>query len=239
MSPRLGVISASFLEVTSENDTTIFSNTQASVSLSNQISIMNEMIEKVSDTLGSGVSAENHMVQEILYGDACQCLKDSSSSFSLCQSLANYQEKPSLRNLLSNLEFSMEQVYLKIMNSDRTLETLINLQVEAFNEVSIYWFLVIQELNSLVAEVINTDFEQIVSNSQTLNITLNTVILIIIVAESLIIHFLIINKLKQKETQFKQILGLFPANIVLPNFILKPYVMKTSNQTFHSFHDNA
>ena len=238
MSSRLGIVSGSFLEVISENDTTIIYNRQASVSLSYQISIISEMIGSVSDILGSGASDDdNDLIQSILYGDACSYLKDLSYSFSLCKSLANYQEKASLINMLSNLESSMVQVFSKL-NSDRTLEALLNLQMEAYNEISLYVFLVIQLENSLIADVLNTDFEQTVSKSQILNITLNSVTLVLLFTESLVLHFLVINRLKQKETRFKQILGLFPANVVLPNFILKSYIMKTSNQTFNSFHDN-
>ena len=239
MSSRLGVVSGSFLEVTSQNDTTVIENIQASKSLLNQISTISEMIQSVSDTLGVGTSENNDLIQDVLYGDACSYLKYEFYYYGLCKALANYQEKPGLTNLLSNLEASMKSVYTSFINSDREEQTLLDLQVEAYNEISAYAFLVIIPANNLIAEVLNKDFEEIVSNSQALNIALNAVLLAVILAESLIIHVVIVNKLKQKETQFKRILGLFPANVVLPNFILKSYIMKTSNQTFSLLHENA
>ena len=239
LSSRLGVISGSFLEVTSENDTTILENIQASKSLSNQISQLSEIIQRVSDTLGVEALEESDLTQDILYGDACIYLKESPLLVTLCQALANYQKKPGLKNLLSNIESSIKLLYSKFVNSDRSSETLLSLQVEAFNGITTPVFLVLQVLNKLIAEELNSDFENIVSHSQTLNITLTAVILVLIVVESLIIHFLITSRLKQKETQFKQILGLFPASVVLPNFILKSYIMKYSNQTFNSFRENA
>jgi len=186
--------------------------------------------------LGVGTAKDNNLIQNILYGDACGYLKDKEN---LCKELANYQQKAGLVNLLSNLESSIQLIYSKFVNSDRALETLLDLQVEASNEISVPVSLVVQVVNNLIAEELNRDFERIISNSQSLNVALNAVMLVLIVAETLIIHFLIIRKLKWKETQFKRILWLFLASVVLPNFILKSDIMKVSNSTFNSFCDNT
>jgi len=238
MNSRLGVISGSFLEVISENDTTTILNTKASVSLLSQIQQISTMIQSVSGTIGIGASDENALIHDILYGDACQYLQAVPLYFHLCQEMANYQPKAGLTNLLSNFELSMNLLYSRFMNSDRTADTLLAMQIQAFNEMSMRIFLVLETENMIIANQLNEDFGDIVKKSQSMNIALNMVILVLLVVECLMIHFFIINGLKKKEDQFKNILGLFPASIVLQNFILKSYIMKTSNQTFSAFRDN-
>jgi len=236
---RLGIISGSFLEMISENDNTIISNIQASASLQNQMQQVSTKIKSISNVIGIGSSEDNVLIQDILYGNSCQYLQETRYSYDLCESLGNYQEQVGLVNLLSNLEALLNSLYLKFINSDRTSDTLFTLQLEAFNKISTYIFLVLKPANMMIADVLNDDFSSMVDRSQLLNITLTTVIVLLIVGECLAIHFLIINRLKQKETQFRRILAMFPPSIVLPNFILKSYLIKTSNQTFSSFGDFA
>jgi len=235
MNSRLGVLSGSFLELISENNITL--NTQASESLAGQIVDIRSMIQSISDDLGFAFSEDNYLIQDLLYGDSCAYLANYDVVKNLCHQLANYQEKTGLVNLLSTFELSKDNIYTRFMNGDRKQDTLLNLQVEALNKINMSAFMVIQRENAMIAEALNQDFEEIVSHSQSLNITINAVILVLIVAECLIILFMIIGRLKQKEMQFKRILGLSPVNIILPNFIRKSYIMKTSNQTFNSFRD--
>jgi len=239
MNSRLSVLSGSFLEMISENDTTIIFNTHASDSLLIQIEQLNTIIGSVSETLGIGSSQDNALIQDVLYGDACEYLNSTSSDYAHCQKLANYQEKAGLVNLLSNFEALANSVYSKFINSDRSSETLFTLQLEVFNQMNTAIFRVLQSENKMIADVLNEDFDAIVNRSQLLNITLNTLILVLIVVGCFVIHFFIINRLKHKETQFRRILAMFPPSIVLPNFILKSYIIKTSNQNFSSFENLA
>ena len=160
MNSRLGVISGSFLEVISENDTTTILNTKASVSLLSQIQQISTMIQSVSDTIGIGSSDDNALIHDILYRDACQYLKAIPLCFHLCQEMANYQPKAGLTNLLSNFESSMNLLYWRFMNSDRTADTLLSMQIQAFNGMNMQIFLVLGTENMIVLlprrEVIDT-----------------------------------------------------------------------------------
>ena len=133
----------------------------------------------------------------------------------------------------------MTLTYSKFMDSDRKPEDLLASQIEVFLQISSPVYLVLQRLNSIIVDIINKDFEDLVTSSQKLNVTLNVVILVFVVIQCFIIHFLVINKLKQKENQFKRILGMFPASVVLPNFMLKSYIIKTTKQAFTLFREIA
>jgi len=238
MNSRLSLLSGSFLELIAENNSTILLGMQADQGVIFQMDRLSGMIQDVSNTIGVGTSQEYPLIQDVLYGDSCQYLNAVPKYFGMCNKLANYQTKAGLTNLLSNFDAIAETLYQKFAVSDRSHDVLIALTMESFNTIGQTSFLVLQALNKLIAELLNEDFEEIVTQSQSLDVSLNAGILVLIVLECLIIHFFIINKLRRKENEFKRILGLFPAHIVLPNFILKSYIMKSSNQTFNSFRDS-
>jgi len=237
LNSRIAVASGGFLQLISENGTTFINNMLSPEAMSAMVERVSETTPDIAETFPVS-SEENPIVYEVLYEEACKYLEDNARFYAICQTLANYQEKSRLSNLYSNFALSANNLYSKFINSNnRTSDTLNSLQIEAFSKITMPIFSVLQKLNTIVATALDDDFEKMTQDSKSQNIRFNSAVLVILVLECFIIHFFIIRKIREKDNQFKSLLQLFPADLVLQNFILKSYLNRALNEKFNSLRE--
>ena len=177
---------------------------------------------------------QNQIIQEMIYLDACKFFKDSPFNQQYCFKLINYQESQGLLSILGNAENLFNDMYNNYMNSDKTAESLKELELLIFQELIDPLFFSFRVLCTYLTSAVDNSFKEALQVGKDANRQLSVVIIIMMVLASFGIHFLVVDSLKKRENQFKNMLILFPPNVVLSNFILKSYLRRVSKESFES-----
>jgi len=175
-------------------------------------------------------------VKTVLLGDLCQVLNatNSYSSRFFCQSLSDLGKPKGLIYLLGEYEDALSQALSAYKASNLTATSLMKLQRNLYSLLPSYFNILASGALAL-SDLIDAQLEdQLKGNDKDKNDYLIACSLVSVVIGGLMWIF-ILRKLKEGVNQFKNVLKIFPAEVVLSSFILKAFLRKTSKSTFDSF----
>jgi len=238
LNARISLTRNSLFELVALNNTFKVLNEETTTAIVHEINKIETMQNILPDIFPMDELPANSLVSQILYKDACGSLKDDTLAWSYCAKLSKDQENVGLMNMISNLEALFNDLYMKYESSDLSVSSLHTLQIDCFQNILAPVASSVQPLFSALSSSLNDLFVSTSDKGKTMNHLFISVNLFVIVMVCFVLHYFVISKLTRKENDFKQILGIFPANIVLSNFILKSYLMKTSKENFDSIHDD-
>jgi len=208
------------------NDTSSIKNHLPSEELTYQINVMDAMRTGILSFLATENDLVDTEIQNLFQSDGCQYGDFSITLF--CQVLGVYGQTTgvvNLLNVLQNLYTEKVQDYPDAEQSETELRSVLlknfDLLISA-NQVTTF------ELN-LVSSLISDDFENTLDDAKTTRNLIFIFFSLTLLAQSFILWFRILGKLKEVDNQFKNVLEILPAHTVLSNFLLKNFLVKTSN----------
>jgi len=134
-------------------------------------------------------------------------------------------------NLINNVEVLFQDFYLQYMTSNKTIEFLKSLQVSNYQKIVSPLYYVVQPLNAMLSNALNEDFMSNLFKSKSRNKVLLIGLSLSFAIAYCVLKFVIRNLLSRKENEFRRMLLLFPANVVLSNFMLKYSLIQTSKSS--------
>ena len=200
-----------------------------------------ESLVQIQKTITSGFFEQQQdgeydpFIQSLLFGQACHYL--TGFALSNCLKVQNDGQNLNYATLLSNLQYYMMIVHDKYLASDKTESTRQSLRLEAFG-LPFSNLMAVNDLNQLISAQIIKNFENSVTtanrDSQVLLIVLTVILLVVI----FLLWKSVFIKIREVDNQFKNVLRVFPPELILSNFLIKQYLKKTSKDSFNSILNN-
>ena len=216
------------------NDTGHVFNEVTSVFVAKQIAELQDVEHELQSIFSSEDSENNDLVQNIMFDDACTYLEDQVTVYPSCKKLANYQNKASWINLISNIRQLYQNYLLKYLASDKSSATLLSLQKDFVRNIMSPTIAVSTAINTLLTNNVNEEFVKLNDGSKAWNNRMPFMYLIVIIISIRMGLWNVIWPLNDMEMKFRQLLLLFPANVVLSNFMLKSYLLRVSRGALDS-----
>jgi len=167
-------------------------------------------------------------IADLLYNDGCKFLSGSNSQMAFfCTILRGKEKKTGLVYLLSYLEDMITERLQKWSTSDRSEASLTEIEASNFEDIVSVIF-VLTNLCLLGSGALSQQFQVDLNNAADERVMVLTIFCIALAACSIIIWFLVLDKLKEANNQFKKVMQSLPATHILSNFILKNFLFKTS-----------
>jgi len=230
----LAVVVASELPI--GNGTTIIQNVPSSTGIGNSIKVIQDLITQVTQILGRSDLANNPEVDTILFSDTCEFL-DSSFFQYYCTILKEKGIGTGFLQLLSELESLLTKREENFFNSDRSATALKTIELIDYDII----IAVKRGLlggTGVLGDLINTDFEDYsnsTSHQRTIIFGLFTGYLCVLVFSA---WFAVLKKINEGDNDFKRVLKSLPPGLILPNFILKSFLLKTSQGIIDTLKDD-
>jgi len=175
-------------------------------------------------------------VEDLLRGDACQYIDQNFVYY--CEILTSEAKKSGLVYLLNYLEDYMADKLAKYRSSDKSEASLRVIKEENFYMISIVYILgtlVAEEL----ADTINEGFEEEIQRwDKTRKIQLVVFIFLVIFVCALLWRWVLV-RLREGVNEFKNVLRVFPGELILTNYSLKTFLIFTSNGALDSIKNDV
>jgi len=238
LNARIALTRNSLFEMTLTNNTAYVQNMIINEAILNGIQEMIVMQKELIANFQNYADGEKDRfleakyIEEILFTDACGALTDSTIAYNYCKGLINYQEKQGLVSMISSIERVFTESYNLYLNSNKSAEELKELEIYLFQNVVDPVYFVIQNLLFVISDEVNQSFKEAIENGKQTNNAIISVILMALIFAVLTAHFFVVKALRSRENNFKQMFILFPANVVLSNFMLKSYLKRVTQGGF-------
>jgi len=184
------------------------------------------------------VPEELELVKTAMFENSCKYVKDNAYHFYACNQLANNQENSGLINLLSNYELLLKDFYLKFRNSDLAVpQVKVALQLDVLLSIIYPAFLAMHPIGIYIAGLYDRNLNNFGGMVININGGLTAGLLLVFCGSLGLLHFLVGVKLREKEDQYKDLIQLFPADVVMSNFMLKSYIMRVSQDNLDSIRE--
>jgi len=225
---RVSVAGGIFLELTSTNNTAEVENV-----------LVLEKLEELVDELGAitrGLYAnfietektiqDFDTLQAVLIGDSCPLIDPVFSLY--CQSLQSKGFKPGLIYLLTSYTTLIKGQAYKYKVSDKTEASLDTLENQSFETSALLYLVTTSQFDTL-GSIINENFQQEIEKTRQQRTQIMAIYYVVAVVIGLILWKRIMTRLREGVNKFKNVLAVFPADMILASFILRSFLVKTSN----------
>jgi len=168
---------------------------------------------------------ENPELNQLLFGDSCELMYDSLKLY--CDILISNNLNTSMARLLGSFETLMVERTNDYETSDKSVEALKENRLMNY-ELLFGLKRVLAETSIVCSELLNEEFE---SKLETLNTRKASGLSFAMTSVWVVFAVLVIWALKpvrESDNNFKKVLQIFPAKMILSNFALKRFLLKTS-----------
>jgi len=231
---NLAIVVASELPI--GNGTTLIMNVPTETGIVDQIQVIADLITQVTQVIAKSGLVDNPEIQTILFSNTCEFL-DSSFFQYYCNILKQQGISSGFLQLLAELESLLTKRQQNFQNSDRSAAALKMIE-------RIDYDIIISVKRGLLGgtgvlgDLINADFEDYSkqdSAQRNLIFGLFTGYLAILTFSAWIS---LLKKLSEGNNEFKRVLKSLPPELILPNFILKSFLLKTSQGIIDTVKDD-
>jgi len=212
-------------ELLSANDTATVENIKTSDKIPLVIKELIDLRVTASTIYRNDDLSYDPEISTILFTDGCN-IKDSTLN-AYCNIIKNNGKRTGLIYLLNSLEDLIQSRLLNYQLSTKDSTVLTALESSDLQIVQ-STILAISTQCTYIANRINSEFRKELDSAvkqRTLLLALFCVLLSVI---SLLIWVLVLNRLKDTNNEFKKVLKTLPTHIILSNFRLKSFLIKTS-----------
>jgi len=240
MNSEIAIIANGMLEMLATNDTTLIRNQNAKTVIKNKIQDISVMRSGLTDYFNNDDdedSREAEIIREALFEDSCFRLEDNIERYNFCKLFSANQPKFGMISFLSKIEAQLNLVMNAYENSDKSEADLKDLQIQVTNSILPATMVVMQYLVVLITDSLQSNFNDIATKIENINLELTILFFVILGAQCLIFYFFILEKLKKNENKLKNLLKFFPGEVVVSNFIIKSYLMKVSKENLDVVRD--
>jgi len=235
----MGEIYISFttlVELIATNDVAQIGNEPASSMLESSF----ESIDHIQETIASGFFEQQDgeydpQIQNLLFGQACKYL--SGFSLTNCLKIQNDGQNLNYVTILSNLRYYMMIVHNKYLVSNKSESALRSLRLETFR-FPFSNVITVNDLNELISNKFIQGFEDSVAAANKRTKLILFILSAILVLVVFVLRKSVLLRIRELDNQLKNVLRVFPPELVLSNFIVKRYLQKTSKDAFNSILNN-
>jgi hypothetical protein len=220
---------ASFRELAATNNTALVENTEVLTKLEelteDLISIRENLYEiLLTDDIISEVPEVKHIILE----DGCKYLNETFQFY--CEILKNKGEKTGVIYLLTDYGDYMTEKARDYQASNKTSEALEKLQTEDYDVITMIWTIVKYELR-LISSKLHENFAEKVYEGNTYRALNFAYTMASILIAGILGWIVILKRLGGSVNEIKDVLRVLPVDLALSSFILKSFVIRTSNKT--------
>ena len=207
------------------NDAASIKNHAPSVELAQQIgaidSVKNGLLNFLTQDNQGLVNSE---IINIFLSDGCQYSADLAV---LCQVLDLFGQKSGVINLLNYLQGILIEKLQKFNQSDGSKEDLRKTFLLNIDILTTATSIVTSEI-TLVTDILSEDFGETMKNAKKNRDVIFVFFSLTLLTQGFYIWFKVLGKLREAENQFKNVLETLPAHVALANFLLKSFLIRTS-----------
>jgi len=177
------------------------------------------------------------IVTDIFSGNGCGYASSDRYAKMVCDTLSKGSEKINIISLLGLFQSGLEERYTRYGNSDKSSESLRNITKETFDEVTLP-HTVLQVLASYVTNQVDHTYDEATDKANRDSLLNLCLICLLLVITGSVSWWAVLRPVQETDNKMKNVLQMLPSNIVLSNFILKNYLVKTSNGTLNFVRNN-
>ncbi len=137
------------------------------------------------------------------------------------------------KRLIDILEGTLEGMYEKYLLSNKTEEELIAIQSADHTKLTAVAE-VMGGQTTLISEILLASFEEELESVQHKRDIVTIVFALMAFIIGLTVGIFVLKRVREAENKFKNVLKLFPANLVLSSFLLKNFLVDTSEGALDS-----
>jgi len=198
------------------------------------------MQDLISQTLATVSTTEwnyGEAVVDIFYGDGCSYATSDKYAKMICETFGTGSEKVNIVSLLGSFKSALDDRYTKYQSSDQTYESLRSITKETFTEVTLPQK-VLCVLAQYISDMLDHQYDESAEDAnQNSGINLVLMFTTLIITGSLS-WWAILKPVQETDNKMKNVLQMLPFNMILSNFILKNYLIKTSNGALNFVRNN-
>jgi len=172
------------------------------------------------------------VIEGILFDNACYYLNATDAA--ACVAKQKGAETVSFIQLVSNLEAVLISMKTKYEQSDKSIASLANLILRGQSDVSSS-MLTITAIYQTMAERLDDNFVKEILHYQDRKTQMVIIIAIFTALVCWLKYLVIVKELQRNLYQFRNALKLFPPKLILSNFMLKTFLIKTTQGSFNWF----
>jgi len=218
-------------ELLSQNDTTFLRNKPLTSELVNQIEVFDGIAQNTMTVLENEQGGYSPLIQTILFEDNCHLFNASFKA--ICLNAGAGWGTVTLLNIIKSVQLTMETIEDSYTTSDKSQSVLNSLQILGFNKILIP-NAVTGELCSMIDNQLNLEFDEKIQVAKKRNQNLMVVVWVLLIVFSRAFWDLTFRKILDADLKFKRVLKVMPPRLILGNFLLKAYLLRTSHGALNS-----
>jgi len=223
---------STYFDLLVENGTSFVRTHPTAVEFNNGIDTVSRVQSSIADELRNYDGSYDPVIEGILFDNACYYL--NSTDAASCIAKQKGSRSVSFIELVSNLEAVLIEMRTNYEQSNKNMSSLANLILRGQSGLSSS-MLTITSIYQTMAGRLDKNFVEEIKKYEDRKIQMVVVISIITGLICLLKYFTIEKELKDNLYQFRHALKLFPPKLILSNFMLKSYLIKTTNGSFNWF----
>jgi len=217
----------SFMELFSSNNKSRIKHQNPLTVVENQIQVIQKVrIEALKDLTSNQDDFLTPKFETVVLGDACSLI-GTPLNVIFCDIMAAYGKSSGLIYLMNTLEDILIDKRNQYIASNKTAEALKKIQFEQIDLVTSVFQLLSVECD-LFSASLDQNIAQILNNAQRNRNWIFGAFTFQLVTQGVLFWIMVLSRLKEANNQFKNVLRTFPSSLVLSNFLLKIFLVKTS-----------
>jgi len=229
---RASVVSGSAFELTAMNNIAFIEKRPALEELEHLklelATIRQEIYNTLLDSSMQG-NENSGFIERILYKDACSVLNPVAYS-KYCTVLIDSGYKQGLVYVLSSYSDMVDALVQQYNSSNKTAAALQDVKEQFVGPITLLLEMIKGEMSEM-ANLIDVKFEENLENTRSQRIDIIIGYTFLVICIGLLVWRTVLKVVRDSLNQFKNVLAVLPSDLVLGSFILRTFLIKTSQGT--------
>jgi len=227
MNYQFDLTTSTYFDLLVENGTSYVRNELSPVAFQNGIKTVSDIQSSIAQQLKNHDGTYDAMIESILFDNACNLLAVPDST-----NCMKGGGKAGFIQLLSNFESVLNNMLNQYEQSDKSSSSLAKLilTTDIPNSMRAITF-----IYQVMAKRLNESFSEQIDDYEVRKLQMVIIICIMTALVCIFKYVTILRELEWNLFQFRKALRLFPPRLILSNFMLKVFLIKTTNGSFNWF----
>ena len=191
-----------------------------------------KLIEEIPERIKNGSGDYDPNIADIFFGNACAHLDDEVAAAN-CYKLAQGRESIALMNLITGFKAALINYEAMYKVSNRTEEAITEMLL-TIEYTMLPPLLTMQDVFPVVTDYFDQIMNERMEREQGNNNKFSVGFSLWLVFGCLFACVFVIRKVDEEENRFRKVLQSLPSEVILANFILKSYLVRTSHEVLNS-----
>jgi len=225
MNTKINMATLIFMELTVFNGQTLIENIPTEIGAPRVIQDIKNVRNELTDVIVDSDLIEVTKIKNTLFYNGCGELDPSSKSY--CDILAKKGIESSFLQLITSFENFIIDRYNAFLTSDRTTASLKAIEVTGYDTLISLKRILTMEI-AVISNTVSSKLGEYITNGnsqRTLVFVICSICLLILLC---LVWVYILKRLSEADNQFKKVLRMLPGDLIFSSFLLKSFLMKTS-----------